>query len=1006
MSEPQNFTLDPAVSDQISRISAEYEAACRTSVDAGSLPPIETYLVRIASPFQEMLRHELERIRQLHQNGAALFDESPRAVTGVANVSRKADTAPASPDRTIEHTQSKRAADAGGDVVAPTMQYTPATQAGAGGHDAGLMDAGFSLDDAVRRASPELIEVPGYKIVGELGRGGMGVVYKARQVGLKRLVALKMVLAGAHAGPAQLARFYSEAEAVAGLQHPNIVQIYEVGQQSGLPFFSLEFVDGGSLADKTHRQPQPPREAAHMVETLARAMHYAHERGIIHRDLKPANVLLTATGIPKITDFGLAKRLEGDSSQTKSGTLLGTPSYMAPEQARGEIHNVGPLADIYALGVILYELVTGRPPFQAATPMDTLMRVTHEEPLPPSRLQPNVPRDLETICLKCLQKDANKRYDTAEQLAEDLRRFLSGEPILARPISGPERLWRWCKRNPKLAIAAAAIFLLLSVVSVGSTWAALTIREQKNQADIARARAEQNETIANEQADLALETLSMLVGKVQARLHREPGLQTLRLDLLETAMDGLKRLADKTSTEAGKQRNMGDAYLKMGILSMELGKSEAALDYFQRCRDILKAALDADPGNDRWKTRLAEAYKNLGECSLQVDRDMRKALAFYEDNLKLRKEIAATPEEERQKENANLKPENWLLPFITKLNLSEAYTRVGVTHYYMGDSARAEAPILQSLAVRDGLVTEALAGEATWSLCAPPTAFSSLLSVVASMPWQVTWASEHRQNLARNYHLIGEICLRLQDLDKSRRYYAKCAAIREAALKESPDDFRLRADLAEFCAYYGTVYLLLGDPREALPLYDRSIQLHREVVAKDKFVQFRRNLAIALFNRGLAMVRTKDSAGADKYFRECLEIRRELANIDPANHTKRMDLMLVLPHCGKQEEASHLAEQLQTGREKDRELLFNMGRCYTQCAVAVGSDSNLRRQYEQKALGALQAAVDQGYTDVMMLEKEPELDPVRGRPEFKSLLARVKTGPGLVTSRSGAKGKN
>src|SRR5262249_54497002 len=303
--------------------------------------------------------------------------------------------------------------------------------------------------------------VEGYVIQKELGRGGMGVVYKARQIRLNRTVALKMVLAGAHAGPDLLARFFTEAEAVAGLQHPNIVQIYEVGEQAGLPYFSLEYADGGSLSERIGGKPQPVEEAAGKVELLARAMAFAHERGIIHRDLKPANVLLTADALPKITDFGLAKRLESDSSQTKSGTLMGTPNYMAPEQARGEVHEIGPLADVYALGVILYEMLVGRTPFLGASILDTLQQVRNQEPVPPSRLQPKVPRDLETICLRCLQKDPHKRYDSAQALADDLRRFRAGEPIKARRVSRLERAWRWCKRNPRVAALSTAVAVLV-----------------------------------------------------------------------------------------------------------------------------------------------------------------------------------------------------------------------------------------------------------------------------------------------------------------------------------------------------------------------------------------------------------------------------------------------------------------------------------------------------------------------------------------------------------------
>ena len=342
--------------------------------------------------------------------------------------------------------------------------------------------------------------VAGYKILGELGRGGMGVVYKARQRGLNRLVALKMVLAGAHASAHQLARFHIEAEAVARLQHPNIVQIYEVGEQDGLPFFSLEFVDGGPLDRKLGGKPLPPREAAQLCASLARAMHFAHEHGILHRDLKPANVLMTADGIPKITDFGLAKRLEeDDSSQTKSGTILGTPSYMSPEQAQGNVHELGPHSDLYSLGAMLYEFITGKPPFQGPTAMDTVMKVTNEEVVAPSRLQPECRATSRRSASNACRRNPPTAIASCFELADDLNRFLIGEPILARPVGSIERAVRWCKRNPKWAGMWGSIAALLLILAGGSTCAAFTI-------NAARHQAEENERIAQKNEERAKRT--------------------------------------------------------------------------------------------------------------------------------------------------------------------------------------------------------------------------------------------------------------------------------------------------------------------------------------------------------------------------------------------------------------------------------------------------------------------------------------------------------------------
>jgi serine/threonine protein kinase/WD40 repeat protein len=421
-------------------------------------------------------------------------------------------------------------------------------------------DPSRSVGTPVPRLHEAVRSVPGYEIIGEMGRGAMGVVYKARQLSLGRITALKMILAGEHAGMDDRTRFRTEAEAAGSLRHPNIVQVYETGESGGLMYFSMEYVEGETLKERLRGTPQPARAAALLLEAMARAVDYAHCSGIIHRDLKPANVLLDAGDlplrsaapdgltrkaeerarlglVPKIADFGLAKRV-GDFRGTRTGQLLGTPGYMAPEQLSGEGRAVSPAVDIYALGCILYEVLTGRPPFLDASLEALAARVLREDPVPPRRLQPNVPRDLETVCLKCLEKDPSRRYASALDLADDLERFLAGGPIRARRQAPSERLVRWAQRHREGAAALVVILLLMLATFVGSLLAAayfkrmegeqrqLALRNsalaRENQAERRKAEAARDQARASQgTAELTLADMATVHGLQAAEVGRD-----------------------------------------------------------------------------------------------------------------------------------------------------------------------------------------------------------------------------------------------------------------------------------------------------------------------------------------------------------------------------------------------------------------------------------------------------------------------------------------------------
>ncbi len=425
--------LDIDLARRIDAICRRFEADWR----AGRKPAIGDYQTELPAEARSVLRAELEalesELRQTVGERASPMGSPPSTIAEAATIAPASQ--PTSPIPDMERSSVHEEA-----TVAPRELAT--------------IDLGSSQVIQPDVSSPARVRYFGdYELLREIARGGMGVVYRARQVSLNRPVALKMILAGQLAGEDDVKRFHLEAEAAANLDHPGIVPIYEIGEYDGQHYFSMGFVEGTSLAAKVADGPLPPNKAAELVRQVAEAVQYAHDKGVIHRDLKPANVLLDAQGQPKVTDFGLAKKLKADSGLTHTGQVMGTPSYMPPEQAEGR--NVGPSADVYALGAILYCLLTGRPPFQAATPMDTLLQVVGQEPVPVRQLNATVPRDLETICLKCLEKDPRRRYGSARALAEELNRFLAGEPIVARPVGPAERALKWVRRRPVIANAQA-----------------------------------------------------------------------------------------------------------------------------------------------------------------------------------------------------------------------------------------------------------------------------------------------------------------------------------------------------------------------------------------------------------------------------------------------------------------------------------------------------------------------------------------------------------------------
>jgi hypothetical protein len=428
-----------------------------------------------------------------------------------------------------------------------------------------------------------------YGILRVLGSGGMGVVFAARQERPRRVVALKMLLAGPHAGRQRLARFLTETEVVGRLQHPHIVPVHEVGEHDGRPYFTMEYVDGGSLAQRLAAAPLAPRPAAELAEKLARAVQFAHERAFVHRDLKPANVLLATDGTPKVADFGLAKQLDtgpdDPGARTESGAILGTPGYMAPEQAEGK-KDVGPAADVYALGAILYECLTGRPPFKAATVLETLEQVRSQEPVPISRLQPKVPRDLQTICLKCLEKAPARRYGSAQALADDLGRFLRGEPIRARPVSARERLVKWARRQPALAALLAVSGLSLAALIAGVLVHNARLRVAVKQANDSADEAHRQQRRADASYRAANDTLDRIRQHLQGPVTDSPQVRQLVRQLLEDQLAYYEgALGGADDPDPAVRLDTARAHERAAVLELFLSRNPDALRSLTRAID-------------------------------------------------------------------------------------------------------------------------------------------------------------------------------------------------------------------------------------------------------------------------------------------------------------------------------------------------------------------------------------------------------------------------------------
>ncbi|MFI5455750.1 MAG: protein kinase [Isosphaerales bacterium] len=781
--------------------------------------------------------------------------------------------------------------------------------------------------------------IAGYRILGELGRGGMGVVYRAEQVSLGREVALKIVLAGAHAGWSERSRFRVEAETAARLKHPNIVSIYEVGEQDDVPYLALEFVDGGSLAQALAKSPLAPGEAALLAETLARAMEHVHRHGIVHRDLKPANVLLTAEGVPKIADFGLAKWLDVPSGHSQSGAILGTPNYMAPEQARGEAKLTGPATDVYALGAILYEMVAGRPPFRAATPQQTVQQLLTEDPLPPSRLQPQLSRDLETVCLKCLQKEPSRRYASAGALADDLRRFLDGKPIQARPTPSWERVVKWTRRRPGTA-AVLAVSALATVALVASTLAynARLLRERAS-ADAGRDAARTAQRQAEADFRLALDAVKRFYTEVsENKLLNVPTLDPLRIELLERARDFYQRIAQERPDDPDVQAEWARAGWRLAVLVSEARSVPEGISLMDQPMTIQERLADRYPDRPEYRSDLARSDNNLGIMHRRNNQD-DLAGKDWERALALRDQLV------RQRPG----------DLLYRRDLAQTRLNLGNWYRDQDQPERAEESYRRALTILEGLVREA-PDAARPRTDLPVTHF-------ALDPSRIRYdlASTYF-NLAVLHRLIRRPAQAAEEIQQALGHLGRLA-------REQPGRTVYRLLVAK--AHYELGLLLEADGRiaRAAECWLRSREM-LETLAREhpENWNYRYMLALNLRCLSLAADATGRPAEADAGRRSAREIEERLVREHPEAISYYDDAAKVYLNMP----ASVMQDGTGTS-PLDRQAFAEA------CAG--------------QALSFLEAAEKAGYfrrpEGVKLLKADKQLEPLRSRARFRQLLARA-----------------
>ena len=841
--------------------------------------------------------------------------------------------------------------------------------------------------------SPGGFVIGDYQVLQELGRGGMGVVYKARHRKLNREVALKMILAGPHAGKEALERFIGEARAVAHLQHPGIVQIFDIGEHEGLPFFSLEYVEGCDLKHKLDGKPQSAKDAAALVEKLCTAMQYAHDNNILHRDIKPPNVLIDRNGEPKITDFGLAKHVDPEeaSTGTQAGTIMGSPSYMPPEQARGEISSVTPRSDLYSLGAVLYEMLTGRPPFLASRPLETVMQVVNNEPVAPKQLQPGIPVDLETICLKALQKDQAARYGSCQEFAEDLRRFINDEPILARPISKAERLLKWCKRNPRVAVPTALASFFVLATALISTWAwsatsaqaAIITQEkanvekerdeaerQKVLANEAQLQAEKNEALAEKQALLALSNMQLIITEVDDRLARQPGMADLRIGILTV----VEKKWDELDVElAGGIR--GQAIPTQMAVRAKIAAAWASLDRlaeadanYSRIYEQAQERLIVKDRNDASRYNLATICFSWAPIKQRLTGDPAESEKLLQEGLALLREMISHPLPSLDPKSPS--PSK----FQVAATLQSTLMQLASARKKQGDPAGAESAFKEVGEVSTDILKD----------------ITDRIEWVTSLPEgrEAIIQSHFAQNLDLAQSGRANVLCSLNRVDEAIPLFLAAIQSRRDGFAANPTDRNSQFQLALQLLNYGqymTKAKRFQDGAAAIAEAHSNMEACYE--SDPTNANFKRVFAAALYYLAVARDAIEANASDSIAFLERARVLRTELLETSDDQSNKVNLMLPEARLGNSDAALALIDDLAKSEAKDPDLRLDLARALAQ--LSRSAEGEARDKLITRAIEAVERCVADGLSHSYSLKSEVDLAPIQADLRFKGIVAQL-----------------